>query len=327
VLALTDSPQAQAALDNAQATWDRLQDDEALRLFEGVLNDFPDTEQAAEAVAMMGLWRWEHQDRQKALAAWNRVLSDYPESLARAEAWHQMASAAEAEEWYGKAATLWRRVIREFPDTSEAQRAARRLAWLRTKMVPEGDYVQAIQAYTSFIEQFPDDPNLPAAEMLLGHNYLWLHETKEALPWYHRIITEHPLSPLVEEALYYRGYCKSGTGDPAGALTDLRQVVDEGSNPELAVRALTIVANCHQDLGQDDEARAALQEILADSSPPFANWHATTMYLMGCSYCAQRRPAEARLWLTRLLAQYPNHISRPAAERVLARITRCGGCE
>jgi len=318
VLAVTDNPQAQAALDNAQATWDREENDKALQLFEGVVNDFPDTEQGTMALAMVGLWWKEAGDKAKALETWNSIVWQYPGSVGNAEAWALMGGTAEQDGDYPNAVAYWRRVVTNFPGTWQEARARFWRAGVQCRARER--YQEAIADYERVLVVAPDDPMAVQSKLLIGANYLWLHEPGTALGCYDRVVSEHAGTQEAVEALYYRGYCKAVTADPAGAVGDLTEAARTASDPGIAVRALHVLANCQARLGRYDEARATLQEVLADSSPAFRLFHPSTLYFIGHTYFAQGRYAEAEQWLRRVLTEYPGDICAPDAQELLGRV-------
>ncbi len=304
VLALTDNPQAQAALDNAQATWDRNEDDQALQLFQGVVNDFPDTEQAAEALAMVGLWWSEHKDPGKALAAWNRVLTDYPDSRARAEVWTHMGGSARADRDYTSAITYYEKVVATFPGSDEAARAVKRLAWTRVEALPQGQYAQAIAAYKALIAQYPDDPDTNTARLALGHNYLWANDLQAATEAYTAAMKEAGDSAVGMEARYYLGFVL-GADDPQAAAAHFEAVLRSGLPESFKVRALLWRAGDYLRMKDYAAAERDCLAILSVASAEFRLAHPLAHVMLGDIYVDQKRYDEAIAEFELIIREYP----------------------
>jgi TolA-binding protein len=317
VLAVTDNPQAQAALDNAQATWDREENDQALQLFEGVVNDFPETEQASMALAMIGLWWKEDGDQAQAFETWYRVLQEYPGSEGHAEAWALIGGTAAEEGDYAKALVYWDMVIRNFLGTWQEARARFWRAGFRWEVQKE--YDRAARDYLRVVELAPRDPMATEAELLIGYHCLLMGDIANSLAWCDRLVTEHPDAAQVPEALYRRGYCKGAMGDVEGGLADVEQAATIAQG-WLKVNALLLAGSFYGQLGQQKEARARWQAVLDLPEAEFPQLRAEALYLIGESYFPERRYSEARPWFERVLSEYPSAHCAPLAEQSLGAI-------
>ena len=303
-LALTDSPEAQAALDNAQATWDRLEDEEALRLFEQVVEDFPDTEQAAGALAMIGLWWKEHGDPTKAFHFWRRAAQDYPGSAGNAEAWRLMAAAAEEQGRHGKALVLWDRIIRTFPGTAEEALARFRRARVRWEV--QKHYARAIRDYQRVISLVPDDPLAPEARILLAHNYLWLDDAERALKAYLETMEATPGTALAREAAYYAGVLYVAPYHNDEAALAYFDIALSGKVPEgVRLWALVQRAYARSHLGQFEGAHGDCQALLDTTPPEHARFLPMAHAVLFDVYLREKRYDEAIAEQELILRDYP----------------------
>jgi tetratricopeptide (TPR) repeat protein len=302
VLALTDNPQAQAALDNAQATWDRNEDDQALQLSESVVKDFPDTEQGTMAQAVIGLWWKERGDLATASHIWYRVAQDYPGSLGNAEVWALMGATAEEQGHYGKACVYWDRVIRRFPGTWQEARARFWRAGVRSRIHKR--YDQAIRDYERTVALAPEDEMAKQARLLIGHNYLWAGDGNAAVQAYLEVTRRAPGTDLGFEARYYLGFVL-GADDPQAAVAHFEAVLRSGLPESFKARALLWRAGDYLRMKDYPAAERDCLAILSVASAEFRLAHPLARVMLGDIYVDQKRYDEAIAEFELIMREYP----------------------
>jgi len=80
-----------------------------------------------------------------------------------------------------------------------------------------GQFDMAIEAFTDFIERFPDSPDAAEAQFYIGESHYSSQRYKEALAAYASVISKYPNSPRVPDAYYKQGlsYEQLGQKDEA----------------------------------------------------------------------------------------------------------------
>ena len=66
-------------------------------------------------------------------------------------------------------------------------------------------YEEAIQAFTVYLQQFPDSADAPRAQMFIGDSLQLLGRHKEAIPAFALVVSKYPDSDQVPDAYYKQG--------------------------------------------------------------------------------------------------------------------------
>lgn len=104
--------------------------DATVQEWERVVEEYPGTPYAADALHRWGRALWNRDADSDALVVFTRLTAEYPRHDLAANARHAVGRIAEAKRRYAEAAAAYRVVIRDFQDTPQAREAHWRLGWL-----------------------------------------------------------------------------------------------------------------------------------------------------------------------------------------------------
>jgi len=113
------------------------------------------------------------------------------------------------------------------------------------ELLREGRYADASNAFTQFLESFPDSPLADNAQYWLGETAYVQREFEDALAQFERVIEDYPDSRKVADALLKIGYCNHELGrlDAArDALDRVRTEFADTSAARLAEQRLARIA-------------------------------------------------------------------------------------
>ena len=116
---------------------------------------------------------------------------------------------------------------------------------------------EALQAFTDFIEQFPDSPLGDDARLAVGQLAAELGRPDDAIAAYTDLIGSYPDSELRAEAYLSLGRLRYEQQDYTGSLVALRDALDASPTPEQQARA-------HYHLGAASFALQAYREAVID---------------------------------------------------------------
>jgi tetratricopeptide (TPR) repeat protein len=184
---LSDSPDAQALINRALALWDQskrvagLQDTDlqAEALPERVVAEYPDAEQAADALRHLAFghgWKGLAQDRER---YYSKLFDTYPTSKAREQAWMDRNAFIAAE----------------------------------------GDVTGAIRCCQLILDNFPNGKLVPLAILDMGNNYRTLGDCHKAAECYSRLIATYPTFAEASKARRVVPQCYERMGNWDKALS------------------------------------------------------------------------------------------------------------
>ncbi len=87
-----------------------------------------------------------------------------------------------------------------------------------------GNYQEAVEAYSSFIKNYPGDMREGSATYRLGEVYYELRLFQKAVLQYERLIKNFPEDPIKPHAMLKLAYCHYELGDPEAALALLEKI-------------------------------------------------------------------------------------------------------
>jgi len=232
---LTDSPQAQALVDQALGIWadTRTQPvgDRALQakaLLEQVVANYAATNQAAAALRHLAYGHARKGLKDQAQAYWDRLFQEYPTSQERGHAWMDQARLLADQRQHEKALPLLENVLNEFP---------------KTELEPEA--------------------------LFLKGDYLWvLDRPKEALAPLERLVADYGETKIALRAHYVLGYIKAiQVVDASGAMAHLVIVIaNEDIDPERVAWSLFLMAECNARLWNHAAAMAQCEDVINNFS-------------------------------------------------------------
>lgn len=85
----------------------------------------------------------------------------------------------------------------------------------------------AILLFQDFLKRFPDHPDAPRAQMMIGDSQLMLGKYKEALNAFSEVIARYKASDQLPDAYYKQGFCQEQLGQKAAAEKSYKTVIAE----------------------------------------------------------------------------------------------------
>ncbi len=160
---------------------------------------------------------------------------------------------------FENAAATYDTLVKQDGATAEERAAA--AYGLGQSAVREGLFSEAVDALTTFIDEFPDDARIAQAHYLRGDAYLGLSSWSEAIADFQRYLSLRP--GLIDSYAYERiGDAQLALGQTDDALTSYGKAADASRTlaPLLALRER--VAQVNATAGRTTEALAQYDEIL-----------------------------------------------------------------
>jgi tetratricopeptide (TPR) repeat protein len=134
------------------------------------------------------------------------------------------------------------------------------------RLLSEGRYLPAVEAYSSLINAFPGSPHVPGCQYKIAfiHN-MYLDDLTGAMNAYSTLLYMFPKSPEAVRARADRARIFSGLGDHMGAIEEYQWLLENGPDDkgdgfryDLAMEYIKI-----NDFGQ---ARFELEELLTEQA-------------------------------------------------------------
>ncbi|HXG16506.1 MAG TPA: tetratricopeptide repeat protein [Calidithermus sp.] len=180
----------------------------------------------------------------------------------------------------------------------------------------DGVWPVARRVLERFVQQFPSDPRLPQAVLLLGRARLATGDADGALEAFRRAQTFQPPPGRPLEAKFWEAEALFRLRRYADARAAYDAVLQADAASPLAPDALYGVAWSDFELGRPDAAARAFGEFVA--TWPEHPLVPSAMLYQARALVEQRRFAEATPVLERLLGRYPQHQAVADARYLLA---------
>ena len=257
-----------------------------------------------------------------ARAVLEKGLARVADSAQAAEFHFELGSVALGERAYEAAAQAFSAAL-ELAPRRGLQAAA--LFYKGHSLQAQGERVAAQAAFEELVAAYPDQPQAPEAELLIGELYYETAEYERALTWYERVLDAYPNSKDAPEALYGAAWCQLEL-ERIEPMNDLfLRLVREYPQHERAHQGLMHLGdyyyNGHQFLkaswlyeqvverfpetGEAVQARQLLT-YLADAE-------ADSLYSAGMALYDEGELEQAIAVLEEVIARYPNTPSEAAA--------------
>ena len=139
---------------------------------------------------------------------WDKFLKKFPDDPLAAKAQQYLGVCNLQLKQFQKAADAFDAVIKKHPNFDSLQDAYLNLGWCQYSLAGqnvEGMYAKAAATFSQMVEKFPKGKYADQALFFLGEaEYNQGNKDKAAVP-YHKLVTEHPQSPLRSDAIYALG--------------------------------------------------------------------------------------------------------------------------
>lgn len=120
---------------------------------------------------------------------------------------------------------------------------------------------EAIQTLSRFINEHPDDANLPYALAQRGIAFKNVRSFDKALADFASLIKNHAAHPTLEMALYQSGFIKGETRDLSGMVSDFEALLDKFPNSAAAAEVSFRIGKGYFDMNQPESFAKALEPL------------------------------------------------------------------
>ena len=279
----TAAQQRAALLGYARALRKKSEFTKAAAVYEKILKDYPLDEDAPDIYLELGR-------TQRALGAYRTAISRFysvinstlklPES--GAERYRQLAKTAQFEiaethfqaGEYQEASRFYSRL--RLLDLATADRARAHFKSAYALFLAE-DYSNAVGSLRDYLDQHPEDENVPEARYLLAVSYRRLHRPLEALVEALELLRTEKALTAKDPRLWTYWQRKTGNqianefyeqGDSANALTIYLTLSELSPEPAWRLPIVYQIGLCYERLGEATEAITSYQSILDNVRGP-----------------------------------------------------------
>ena len=255
----------------------------AAAVYEKILKDYPLDEDAPDIFLELGR-------TQRALGAYRTAINRFysvinstlklPES--GAARYRQLAKTAQFEiaethfqaGEYQDASRFYSRL--RLLDLATADRARAHFKSAYSLFLAE-DYLSGVGSLRDYLDQYPEDENVPEARYLLAVSYRRLHRPLEALVEALELLRTEKTRTAKDPKLWIYWQRKTGNqianefyeqGDSANALTIYLTLSELSPDPAWRLPIVYQIGLCYERLGEATEAIASYQTILDNVRPP-----------------------------------------------------------
>jgi tetratricopeptide (TPR) repeat protein len=194
----------------------------ALLLFKNVVNKFPNTERAANAMFGLALCYGDLNEEQKKIQTFEQIISSYPESLWAIGAWGHLAhhyklkkDFEKAEKTCAKLISIYKELIAKSTKDKEVNQA--RFALAQVYELQES-WDKALALYQEMIKASKDSSARAGAHFRKASLYKRLGEPEKTKKEYEQIIDKYRRSQYVKYAYSMLGDVYYETGNYAAAI-------------------------------------------------------------------------------------------------------------
>jgi TolA-binding protein len=223
-----------------------------------------------------------------AIAAYSRLITDFPDSPLRAAARYSIGDLRFQQGDYPAAIEIFEEVIRQYPDAPVAARAQFAIGDARYN---QGRLQEAAAAYRAVLERYPRSPLVPDALSAVEMTYSALGREDEVGRVVERFAERNPEATATDELRFRQAEGRFQRGDYAGAITELRTLLDRTRDRDLIPPALLYLGRAHAETGDAANAERYFRQLVdGHANSPLA---AEASRRLGQLLLRQRRFEEA----------------------------------
>ncbi len=203
----TNSPSTQALSEHQRglALYRLGQFIDAQEAFEAVLETYPESEYASQALYMRGFSLHRQGRVSEGVQACQEYVEKFPDSQWTPEVLFWLAEQFFNQGNYAAAEPLFLRIANDFKSHKLAPRA---LYWAGRAAAAQSNYVQAIERYSQVAKTYEKSEIMPANRFAQGDALTQLGEFAQAILAFDEIIKNYPESYLVNAAWGRKGDCQ-----------------------------------------------------------------------------------------------------------------------
>jgi TolA-binding protein len=235
----------------------------AKRCFGGLLENFGDTPAAARGMLRIAQCEFNAGDDAAAIALFARITSEYPGTgVARQaergleNAMYRLGSSADGGEALA-------RLVEEHPGSAFAADAQFEIA---RRLYEAEQWTEAAAAFERVVTQFPAYGSADRAHYLLGDCHARAGDDHRALEAWEQFLFFFPTSDLRASVQFRLGTLRFAERDYLRAAVDFTSVLESEPSGETRQAARFNLALCQEQLGQLEDAMAALRQYRQDAA-------------------------------------------------------------
>jgi len=236
---------------------------QALEYFQKLVGEFPEAQQVSQAYYYMAEAHFSLEEYPKAVTAYKNYILNFPKAPNRLQAQFRLGVSHFQTKNYNEAVIAFNDALELDTDGSLARDALLNISVCYKKM---GQPRQALQAYNSFLEKFPNDPQRNKILLQMGEMNEENKDLEDAVKSYNRIPDDAPESL---EACVALGKAYRLLKMPSQELLSYEKL--RGKSPkdnEVRLTGLVTLAELYQEAGKVDMAIAVYEDIAKNATNP-----------------------------------------------------------
>ncbi len=200
-------------------------------------------------------------NREQALKAYREAAGAGPDTARlRCDAAEQIAQASLDAEEFDRAETLYREILGQADDSQRKDRALVGLAWAQRG---QNNLAAAEATLAQVVDHEADEAVLAEAWFLRGRVLQELGKSEPACQAFQRVVDEHPRSAYEPESLWNVAQLQERLGRRDEAVACYQKILDRGPTADHRAGALYYLAWIRRQEGQPEEADSHFREIVA----------------------------------------------------------------
>ena len=229
--------------------------DQAISEFKTVISRYPNTDWAARSQYNIADAFYNAGEYEKAIEAYNKVLDQYPRSDFIIDAVNGIRYAQTASGKVDSSSAILENFLKQHPQASTADRLRFRQANMRLQ---SGNYKEAVNEFRNYLRITNNRDLMPDAYYNLAEAYEQLDRHNQAIQAYESIVEEFPESDRTDGALEQLGRIHYERDEFKESIQYFKRILDRGRS--LQVEAHLGVADSRLALNELDSARVHFQE-------------------------------------------------------------------
>ncbi len=231
--------------------------EQAIEEFQTVINKYPNTEWAARSQYNIGDSYYNAGDYEKAIEAYKKVLDDYPRSQYIIDAVNGIQYAQLSSTGTDSSSDILEEFLGDNPNSTTADRLRFRQA---ENTYQSGDYEGAIKEFRQYLRITNSDNLVPTAYANLADSYRQLNRNEEAIEAYKTIVDEFPNNEQAPSVLIALGALSYEINKFDQSHAYFKQLLDMA--PNYAQEAYVGMGNASIELGDFGRAENEYGEAL-----------------------------------------------------------------
>ena len=196
-----------------------------------------------------------------AIEKYNQFLEAYPNAEGKVIALFGLAQSLRSGAYYPESIEVYGRLRRQYPNSEWAEHSLYNMA---QAYYAAGDRTSAITRYQEFLAQYPQSPTAGLAKFDIGCIQNTSGDYASAIETLQAMLTQYPDCSRVVDALFHLGQAYHSSGDISLAVQTYQKILDQFPQSEYASSALYFQGWALKDMGQEDEAIQKYQTLVAN---------------------------------------------------------------